>query len=135
MRIFKKYFFIIILCCIFSVILSEEGYGWWRRRKKPIAPKVRQKRLTYKYVRSHDVNNDGKVNLKDRLIWLRNRKGNYGNVYLSEENADLVEVMDTNLNGKVETWEMTAFYQQYDTNKNGILEDAEIEVATDEYIE
>jgi hypothetical protein len=63
----------------------------------------------YNYIRTHDLNGDGRVNSRDRLIWLRKKGGSYAVVYISEDNEDLVEVMDINEDGTVEIWEMEEF--------------------------
>jgi hypothetical protein len=95
---------------------------------KPAIKKLRSR--TYNYVSKHDLNYDGKVDIKDRLIWLRDRK-NYDAVYVSTDNEDLVEIMDADGDGNVERWEVDLFYDKYDLNKNGILEDAEVDAATE----
>ena len=79
------------------------------------------------------MNNDGKVTNKDRLMWInrqKNKKG-YGDVHVSTENEDIVETMDINGDGKIETWEMQGFYKTYDLNKDGNIDDYKISQATD----
>ena len=85
----------------------------------------------YQYVKTHDMNGDGVVNAKDRLIWINRQGGNVPAVLVSTENADLYEVMDYNNDGSVSKEELLAFYTVYDVNGNGVLEEAEIEAATD----
>jgi Ca2+-binding EF-hand superfamily protein len=86
---------------------------------------------TYKYISSHDLNGDGKVDVKDRLIWLNNNRGNLPKVLVSKENEDLVEVMDVDGDGDVEDWELEGFYSNYDLNQDGVLDSKEIEAATE----
>lgn len=131
MNIFKKYCFFLILCCALSILFLEDAQS--QPKPKPYKPKpaVKQyKPKTYTYISKHDLNYDGKVDIKDRLIWLRGRKS-YDPLYVSTENEDLVEVMDADGDGNVERWEVDLFYDKYDLNKNGILEDAEVDAATE----
>ena len=140
MRMFRA----LVLCLSFFFVLSlsQDASGWWktkyqkkRSRQKTFREIRKDVRGTvqsnakkrYSYVRSHDYNGDGKVDRKDRLIWLNNRKGNYDEVYVSEENQDIVEVMDLDGDGNVEGWEMKQVYSSYDLNGNGTLEAAEID--------
>jgi len=138
MSTFKKYFSIIILFCAISILLPEEARSWWQPRRstsrstatrRHTRESIRNKK--YNYIREHDLNGDGKVDTRDQLIWLRNNKGSYELVYVSTENEDLVEIMDLDGDGDVEEWEMTQFYNDYDLDKDGVLEDEEIEAATD----
>lgn len=85
----------------------------------------------HRYVRSHDFNHDGKVDMKDRLVWIRDKAGTYDTVYITDEDGDLFEVMDINGDGRLEITEIRVFYNTYDTNNNGTLEDAEIDAAVD----
>ena len=135
MSAFKKYFFIIILFCAISILSPEEARSWWQPRRSTAATRrharesIRNKR--YNYIREHDLNGDDKVDTRDQLIWLRNKNGSYGLVYVSTENEDLIEIMDLDGDGDVEEWEMTQFYNDYDLDKDGVLEDEEIEAAID----
>lgn len=106
---------------------------WKVRQNRKIAhEKAQRKRARhYKYVNNHDLNNDGVVDSRDRLIWLKNRDGNYGRVYVSAENEDVVEVMDIDGDGSVESWEMEAFYDNYDLNGDGVLDEYELNQAVD----
>ena len=118
-----------------TVLAPETAHGWWRprlrnRAKPKVKPRLASKK-TYRYIRNHDLNYDGKVDNKDRLIWIRNKKGNYSTIFVSDENEDLAEIMDMDGDGDVEAWEMKQFYLAYDLNQNGLLEDKEIEAALD----
>ena len=62
----------------------------------------------YNYVKSHDYNNDGIIDNRDRLRWIREH-GDTVTVLVSTENEDLAGVMDTNGNGTVEAEELRAF--------------------------
>ena len=68
------------------------------------------------------------VDARDRLIWLEKNK-NSGVVYISNDNQDLIEVMDIDGNGNLHPREMIETYNSYDTNRSGILEDGEIDAA------
>ncbi|MBN1871976.1 MAG: hypothetical protein JW800_05325 [Candidatus Omnitrophica bacterium] len=129
----EKYLMTAILLCFFSLVINGNAYCAWRPKPKiPVKAKIRAShQKTYNYIRSHDYNLDGKVDAKDRLLWLRQQKHHYDTVYVSTENEDIVEAMDSDGDGDVETWEMEEFYSQYDTNGNGTLEDEEIEAALD----
>ena len=133
MRRFKQFLFIIFLLCLCQVILSSDLYAWrWSRPKKTVRERVKAtRRKAYRYKKVHDVNNDGKVNIRDRLMWLKRKNKSYTPVLVSDENEDIVEVMDMDGDGSVEEWEMEGFYNQYDLNGNGTLEDVEIEAAAD----
>ena len=71
------------------------------------------------------------MDAKDRLIWIERNKDKNTAVLVSKENEDLVEAMDFDGDGNIEVWEMEGFYNNYDLNKNGILEEEEIEAAED----
>jgi len=104
-----------------------------KSQPKPYKPKpaIRQyKPKKYTYISKHDLNYDGKVDIKDRLIWLRSRKSD-DPIYVSTENEDITDIMDVDGDGDVEQWEVELFYDKYDLNKNRILEDREIDAATD----
>ena len=132
MSILKRYILLIVISCTCVALLSEGAHAAWKpwwRRSKAVTPKARAKK--YQYIRTHDYNHDGKVNAKDRLIWLNRKKGNYQPVLVSTENKDLIEVMDIDGDGNVESWEMQQFYKQYDLNKDGSLDDYEVDKALD----
>ena len=143
MAINKKIICAFVFVCLLNSLTAGSAYGWWRPRfRKGTAPQRReqvrrqeakevQKKKQYQYIKSHDLNGDGVVNERDRLMWLHGKDGNYTSVYISEENADLFERMDVDGNGDVQPWEMQQFVTTYDRNKNGILEENEINTATD----
>ena len=68
------------------------------------------------------------VDAWDRLIWPEKNK-KLGVVYISNDHQDLIEVMDIDGNGNLEPREMIETYNSYNTNRNGVLEDGEINVA------
>jgi len=147
----ERRFFVVIFFIAFLLFMLTDAYGWMRpkrsttikkkttvkknitaKKKNMVQDAVKQnKQKRYKYVNTHDLNNDGKVNNRDRLIWLRNKDGAYDPVYVSGDNEDIVEVMDLDSDGNVEQWEMQQFYYSYDLNGNGVLEDGEIEKASE----
>ena len=130
----KKFLGLVFSLVMICSFLVGEAYsqkynyppGYYKRKYKN---RVRRAVKTYNYVENHDLNNDGKVNTKDRLIWLKSLDKD--TVYVSKENEDITEVMDLDEDGDVEEWEAKVFYDQYDLNENGILEDEEIEAAVD----
>lgn len=128
----QKYFYLGTACCFFLVILTKFAYGDWPKpeRKPTKGQIVREKK--YSYIRAHDFNGDGAVDNRDRLRWLRAKATHYETVYISTENQDILEAMDIDGDGDVEDWEMRDFYNSYDVNKNGSLEDEEIEAAAGE---
>jgi len=141
MRVLRSNIIIAILIIMTFMLIDNGDCAPWRRskpkarvvKKKVVEKKaVKEKTLTKKrqHYRTHDVNNDGEVDLKDRLIWLRRNKGSYGTVLISTENKDLYEVMDANSDGNVGAAEMNLFYKKYDLDNNNLLEDEEIEAAT-----
>ena len=130
MRRFKNYFIFISVLVLSTIIFSDFAYSWWG--EKP-AKGVKQKRRVLRrsgYIRGHDLNADGKVDIKDKLILLKNKKGAYNRMKVSSSNADLIVAMDYNADGIVEAAEMKRFFSQYDINSNGFLEDREINAAT-----
>ncbi|MFA5146936.1 MAG: hypothetical protein WC515_06170 [Candidatus Omnitrophota bacterium] len=86
---------------------------------------------SYKYVNTHDLNGDGAVNTKDRLLWINRHRSDVPEVLVSTENVDIYEAMDYNDDGSVSKEEMDAFYTVYDKNGDGGLDEAELEAATD----
>ncbi len=136
MRVFKAGLVVAVFTVVIGSMSLESGECAPWSRPKP-KPKVLRKQVMeqkaiekkHRYYETHDVNNDGKVNLKDRLLWLRRNRGSYGSVLVSTENKDLYEVMDVNNDGNVDAVEMNLFYDKYDLNGNGLLEDEEIEAA------
>ncbi len=118
------------------VLLSGESFGWWWSRPRAAAtrphPKARVHAKTYQYVRDHDLNGDGIVDNRDRLMWAERHQVDLQNVLVSKENADLFEAMDVNNDGNIESWEIKQFYSKYDLNKNGVLEIDEIDAALEQ---
>jgi hypothetical protein len=133
MKTYWQYLIVALALCLIFTMADSRAYGAWR--PKPRTPKKTKikaaQRKTYNYIKSHDYNHDGKVDARDRLIWVNRNKNNFDTVYVSTENEDIVEIMDLDGDGDVESWELDSFYSQYDTNENGILEDEEIEAAID----
>ena len=131
MDILKKYFLLILSFCILSALLPLEVQSLPRHRRVRTRRAVRRTLVhkKYEYKQEHDINNDGRVDVKDRLLWLRKNKGDTSVAYVSKENEDLIEMMDVDNDGDVEQEEMDEFYQKYDTNNNGVLEDEEINSA------
>jgi len=140
MIISRKCIFAILLFVLAAVSSIEYAYGGpvkppkWKvrqreqnRRQEIIEDKIR----TQRHKNTHDLNNDGIVDAKDRLIWLNNRGGNYDKVYISTENEDITEAMDANGDGNVEAWEMKEFMENYDLNNDGVLDEYEIGQAVD----
>jgi len=83
------------------------------------------------YIQNHDLNGDGVVNQKDRLLWLNRNKETITTTVINDENEDLMEAMDLNGDGVVDKKEAEIFYNRYDVNGNGVLEEAEINRAVD----
>jgi len=131
----KKIIFFVLFLCLSAAFISQDAECLWRRPSPGARAKAQNKTLKskreYNYVQNHDLNGDGVVNNRDRLIWLNRYRGNYQSTLVSTENEDMVEVMDINGDGKAEAWEMENFYNLYDTNKNGILDPEEINAVKD----
>lgn len=130
MDIFRRCLLVILSFWLLAVILPERAEAeqirrYRRRRTRPSHRRVHTKK-NYRYIRSHDFNDDGVVDARDRLIWLEKNK-NSGVVYISNDNRDLIEVMDIDGNGNLHPREMIEIYNSYDTNRSGILEDGEID--------
>ncbi len=145
MKIFKGHFIIFLSLCALLVLLPGQAYSLWRTKAKPkvvkhkaigrkkaaeVAKEIRRHKM-YKYIKSHDYNNDGIVDSKDRLLWIKNHKLSKPTAYISKENEDILEEIDANGDGSVTPAEMESFYSAYDTNSNGILEDHEINAANE----
>ena len=128
-----------ILCVLIVSIVSIVSSQVLQARPKPILPPgpkakahIRRARARkYKYIRSHDLNHDGKVTVKDRVIWLNNHKGKYNTIYISADNEDILEVMDSDGDGKIEAWEMKEYYDMYDLNKDGVVDQKEIDIISE----
>jgi hypothetical protein len=131
MRRIQRYSIVLLTACIATTLLSDTAYGWWWRRRKAHQKKTRAEKKKYQYIKSHDFNGDGIVDAKDRLLWLKKKEGQYTSVYIAKENEDLAEMMDVDGNGDVQPWEMQQFIKKYDSNKNGILENNEIDAAAE----
>lgn len=109
-------------------VKSREYKTYDRRIKEKIkADKIK----AHAYKKIHDLNNDGKVDGRDRLMWLRNKGGNYDPVLVSTDNEDIVNVMDLNGDGSVDKYEMKEFYNIFDLNGDGRLDDYEIDQAVE----
>ncbi|MBL7070756.1 MAG: hypothetical protein ISS26_01105 [Candidatus Omnitrophica bacterium] len=137
MRIIRDFSIAIFALIVSIALVSDGNCESWKSKKKVKKVKqevIKQKKIEKKiagkkYIQSHDVNNDGKVDLKDRLIHLRRNKGSYAEVPVSAENEGLYGVMDANSDSNVGPAEMERFYDRYDTNNDGLLEDEEIGAA------
>lgn len=138
MHYMRKVWVMVFICVLISIAVSHDAYGWrWQLPRRGAGSAARtaasHKRLDrkYRYIDSHDFNHDGKVNLNDRLLLLNKNKDSYATVYISEDNEDLYEAMDADGDGDVEPAEMKIFYEKYDLNKNGVLEEEEVEAAAE----
>jgi len=134
----KNAFLICFLIVAAILLFMGEAKSWWGPRSRAPrgtapAPAARRSAQAghHQYVRTHDYNHDGKVDVKDRLRWIRNHTEGYSTVSITDDDADLIEIMDINGDGSVDITEVQIFYKAYDTNKNGVLEDAEIDAAVD----
>jgi len=136
---------LVIMSLMFTatLLLISEAKSWrprlWAPRRTTAPHSGAAAARHHQYVRSHDFNHDGRVDVKDRLVWVRDRVGTgavaesgaYDTVYITDEDGDLYEVMDLNGDGRLEITEIRVFYKTYDTNNNGTLEDVEIDAAVD----
>lgn len=130
----KKWLVFVFAVCISVVFASGDAFGWrWGRKPKPkaeaIKEKIEDKIEKQKYINSHDLNNDGKVNIKDRLLWIRAKSAAVPVVYISDEDKGLVAVIDEDNDGDIELWERKRFYEKYDLNRDGAIDDVEIDKA------
>ncbi len=91
-------------------------------------PKAAKK---YAYIKSHDINADGVVDIRDSVIWAQRLKGGAANILVSEGNADVYYVMDLDDDGRVDKEEIELFFDNFDLNANGMLEPNEIAVAAE----
>jgi hypothetical protein len=132
MGIYRKYLVLILFIVgVFILSLTRAEAAPRHRRRLQKKAKIRSEKKNYNYIKNHDYNNDGKVDVKDRLMWANKHKNSAEVTYVSKENEDLVEMMDADGDGGVDYTEMTEFYKQYDTNNNGVLEDDEINRAAE----
>ena len=127
-----------------SLMMPADADAWWWKPKKPKAKKaarrhkkaVRERKKAAakaekprKYIAAHDFNKDGRVDKRDTVFWVKNHKDNSPTIYVSTENEDLYDVVDIDNDGDVEQWEMKRFYNRYDDNKDGVLDENEIDRA------
>jgi len=137
MRRLKDIFVIVIVFALSAAVAAQDSYAWrwpWRRKKtapryKRIKPLLRPKK--YRYIRSHDLNGDGRVAVKDRLWWLKRHGRPSGIIVIDETNEDIYDAIDYNGDGKVSKTELDKFCFEYDLNRNGTLEESEIDAASD----
>jgi hypothetical protein len=122
-----------------ALIVPHESYAWpWSKPKPPgqkaakPAPKKKAREKSYRYIGEHDLNGDGAVDNRDRLIWVERHRNSFQNTLVSKENEDLLEAMDANKDGNVDALELKRFYDKYDLNKNGVLENEEIKAAIEQ---
>ncbi|MFH1868372.1 MAG: EF-hand domain-containing protein [Candidatus Omnitrophota bacterium] len=131
----RKSLFFAIIIFIGVCIFSSNAFCQLTPAQKPkrVATENIKKKNVKKneYIRDNDFNHDGKVDAKDRLMWVNKKKPGIQPVLVSKENEDLLEIMDTNGDGSVDQKEMQAFYSTYDINSNGILENSEINAAVE----
>ncbi len=133
----QKVAFLCFLLFIVSLLFVSEANSLpprhpVRRGTVPApAARARAQVRHHQYVRTHDYNHDGKVDVKDRLRWIQNHAEGYSTVYITDDDADLIEIMDINGDGSVDITEIRLFYNAYDSNNNGVLEDIEIEAAVE----
>ena len=123
MRYFKKY---VALSIIFFLItlLATTAYSLTKRQ----AAKVKRNTTSRsKYVKKHDLNNDGRVNATDKAI-LADKKTQDTLVSTEHEGVN----MDMDGDGDVEDWEIEGFYSKYDVNEDGVLDSYELSIAKDE---
>lgn len=101
-----------------------------QKHKQATANKIKKAdKKKYDYIRTRDLNQDGRVDAKERQIWAGRRKSTTQPTLVSKEDEDIFAIMDTDNNGSVGEDEMQAFYSTYDINSNGILENSEISAA------
>lgn len=126
----KKWLVFVFAVCMLAVFASGSALAWkWGRKTKAevIKEKVENKIEKQKYIKSRDLDNDGKVTVKDRLLWIKANSGS--TVYVSGENRSLAETIDEDGDGIIESWEMKRFYEKYDLNGDGAIDDVEIDKA------
>jgi len=128
--------------CFFVVILmvlscaSEVSYArryrysrgsYYSRKHRYGVPYSTEKR--YRYIKSHDLNKDGRVDNRDRLLWTRKYGKEFFPMEIKGTNEDIYEVMDMNEDGEVTKQEFKEFSKKFDGNRDGYIDRFEIEEA------
>ena len=134
MNIFRRCLLVILSFWLLAIILPERAEAEHNRRDRHRRTRLLHQKIytkkDYRYIRSNDFNDDGVVDARDRLIWLEKNKYS-GIVYITDDNRSLIEVMDIDENGNLQPREIIEIHNSYDTNRNGILEDGEVDAAVD----
>lgn len=155
MKYYIKILGVLLLFAAAAFFMPQDSFAWKWPFKKPalkkaVRPKIKRpvkavkvvtpkKALVYRpkavkkyaYIKSHDINGDGVVNIADSVMWAKRLRGGAANILVSDGNADVYYVMDLNDDGRVDKEEIGAFFDNFDLNKNGILEPAEITAAVE----
>jgi len=130
----KTSFRIMVVVAAFFVLLNDAFAAPPPPKRPDKAPKKlagKPPLKSYEYIKSHDVNGDGIVDTKDRILWIKRNRADLPAVLVSTENEDIYEVMDYDNDGSVSKAEIDAFYRIYDKNGDGILDEKEMALATD----
>jgi len=139
----KKWTRFVLLTVLFLFatlcIVSYGDCGAWRirtrwneRRAKEADQEERETKASEESTATlvkFDINKDGLVNDLDRLMWLEPRKPfkDKKDIPITPDEDELINIMDSNSDGKVSVREMQDFYNIYDKNRSGKLEDWEKE--------
>ena len=128
------------LICFLSLLvivcsIGQNSYAGRRAwHKRPMSRRIWRRQHgseRYNYTRVNDLNKDGVVDMKDRVMWVNKDKSGSGIIVVNDDNRDIYEVMDLNENGQVTRKEINKFYTTYDLDGNGVLEEAEINAASE----
>lgn len=131
----KRIIFVILIFVLAYLILSPDiaiAWHWWRSqhyRHWSYVPPHRAKYIVY--VSTLDLNHDGVIDIRDRLFWITKHYVSTGAVSITivEEERNLICELDLNKDGVIDSGEMQYWITKYDINKNGILEEYEINLA------
>ena len=120
---------LVMLSCVSEISYARRqprGSYYWRKHYYDI-PYATQKR--YRYIKTHDLNKDGRVDNQDRLLWTNKYGKDFFPIDVTRTNADIYEVMDLNDDGKVTKKEFKEFHNTFDINRNGVIERSEVDEA------
>ena len=91
----------------------------------------RKKCYKYHYVKKHDINNDGTVNYKDKVLWLKKHHRTTTPIVIDvpaeADEETLLEEFDLNEDGQLDTNELEIAFESYDINEDGVLDEKDFE--------
>jgi len=123
-------FFSLSSICSFSAPVPKKYYRHRTRIPRRRAYR-RKKSHKYHYIKKHDINNDGTVNYKDKVLWLKKHHKTTTSIVIEApagtDEETLLEEFDINEDGQLDIYEIEVAFESYDINEDGVLDEKDFD--------